>query len=109
MPAFDYDDAFSRNLGWVTPTEQQLLRRKTIAIAGLGGVGGLHLVTLARLGVSRFRLAEFDTFDLVNFNRQVGATVSSLGKPKLAVMRAMAADINPEIEFSEFPEGVNEA
>lgn len=108
MPVFDYNRAFSRNLGWVTPAEQQLLRQKTVAIAGLGGVGGLHLVTLARLGIARFRLAEFDSFDLVNFNRQVGATVSSMGKSKLAVMRGMAMDINPEIDIAEFPEGVNE-
>ena len=50
MPAdFSYDDAFSRNLGWVTSEEQRRLRRARIAIAGLGGVGGSHLLTLARL------------------------------------------------------------
>src|SRR5574340_1155553 len=79
---FDYTQAFSRNIGWVTREEQAFLRTKRTAIAGLGGVGGVHLLTLARLGLSRFSLAEFDTFDLVNFNRQVGATVSSLGRPR---------------------------
>jgi ThiF family protein len=105
-PAFDYDAAFSRNLGWVTPAEQRTLRDKTVAIAGLGGVGGVHLLTLARLGVGRFRLAEYDAFDLVNFNRQAGATVSSLGRPKLDVMADLARDINPSLTLTLFAEGV---
>ncbi len=106
---FDYDTAFARNLGWLTRTEQRTLRGKCVAIAGLGGVGGLHLLTLVRLGVGRFHLAEFDTFDLVNFNRQVGASLSSVGRPKLEVMGAMARDINPTVEIADFPEGVNES
>jgi molybdopterin/thiamine biosynthesis adenylyltransferase len=107
-PVFDYETAFARNLGWLTRSEQHTLRGKCVAIAGLGGVGGLHLVTLARLGVGRFHLAEFDAFDLVNFNRQVGATISSLGRPKLEVMSAMAMDINPTVEIAGFAEGVSE-
>jgi molybdopterin/thiamine biosynthesis adenylyltransferase len=108
IAAFDYHTAFARNLGWVTPAEQRALKAKCIAIAGLGGVGGVHLLTLARLGVGRFRLAEFDTFDLANFNRQAGASVTSLGCPKLDVMSAMARDINPTLELTTFAEGVNE-
>jgi molybdopterin/thiamine biosynthesis adenylyltransferase len=104
---FDYETAFARNLGWLTPGEQQTLRGKCVAIAGLGGVGGLHLLTLVRLGVGRFRLAEFDTFELVNFNRQIGATLSALGKPKLDVMMAMARDINPDVDIVTYPEGVD--
>jgi molybdopterin/thiamine biosynthesis adenylyltransferase len=104
---FDYHEAFSRNLGWFTEAEQQKLRTSTIAIAGLGGVGGIHLLTLARLGVGRFHIADFDTFDVANFNRQVGATVSTLGERKLDVLAAQARDINPEIELKLFPQGVS--
>ena len=82
------------------------MRSKRVAIAGLGGVGGLHLLTLARLGVGRFHVGDFDTFDLVNFNRQVGATTSALGRPKLDVMTELARDINPELEITGFAEGV---
>jgi molybdopterin/thiamine biosynthesis adenylyltransferase len=103
---FDYDSAFSRNLGWVTRAEQQILKHKCVAIAGLGGVGGSHLLTLARLGIGRFRLAEFDEFDLVNFNRQAGASMPSVGRPKLDVMSQMVRDINPAVELTLFPEGV---
>ena len=104
---FSYSDAFSRNIGWLTPQEQQILRHKRIAIAGLGGVGGSHLLTLVRLGISNFHIADFDVFDVVNFNRQAGASMSSLGKSKVEVMRDLAKDINPELNIRVFPEGTH--
>ena len=105
---FRYEQAFARNIGWVTPAEQAILRNKRVAIAGGGGVGGVHLLTLARLGVSKFRIADFDTFDVANFNRQVGASMSTLDQPKVEVMARMARDINPEIEIDVFPQGVDQ-
>ena len=105
-PAFDYNTAFSRNIGWITEAEQAALRRKRVAIAGLGGVGGVHLLALARLGVGAFNLAEFDRFDLANFNRQAGATMSTLGWPKLDVLIEMARDINPELDIRPLGGGV---
>lgn len=101
-----YADAFSRNLGWLADHEQETLRQKTIAIAGMGGVGGVHLLTLARLGVGGFHISDFDRFDLVNFNRQVGATVSTIGRPKIEVLDEMARDINPELRLARFDEGI---
>lgn len=104
---FEYDNAFSRNLGWVTMVEQALLRNKRVAIAGMGGVGGVHLLTLARLGIGRFTIADFDSFDLVNFNRQAGATMSSLGRPKVETLASMLLEINPEVDLRIFPQGVS--
>jgi len=106
MQSFIYDEAFSRNIGWLTRQEQDRLRHKRVAIAGLGGVGGVHLLTLCRLGIGKFHLADFDTFDLANFNRQAGATVSTLGQSKLEVMIRQALDINPELEIKGFSDGV---
>lgn len=105
--SFDYGTAFSRNIGWVTAAEQETLRGKRVAIAGLGGVGGVHLLTLARLGIERFTVAEFDSFDLVNFNRQVGASMATLGRPKLDVMVEQALAINPEADICRFPVGLS--
>jgi molybdopterin/thiamine biosynthesis adenylyltransferase len=102
-----YEEAFSRNLGWVTPGEQTLLRRKRVAIAGLGGVGGVHMLTLARLGIGAFTIAESDAFELANFNRQIGASVSTLGQRKAEVMTRMALDINPELDIKILPDGVD--
>ncbi|GJI98538.1 hypothetical protein RugamoR57_52560 [Duganella caerulea] len=104
---FSYQEAFARNIGWLTPAEQTVLRGKRIAIAGMGGVGGVHLLTLARLGVGAFHIADFDTFDIANFNRQVGAAMSTLGRPKVEVLAEMARDINPELQLTSFPGGVN--
>lgn len=109
MSTFAYEAAFARNIGWVTEAEQRSLRGKRVAIAGMGGVGGVHLVTLARLGIGAFHVSDFDTFDLVNFNRQAGAMMSTLGRPKVDVLAAMARDINPELDLRTFPEGVSAA
>ncbi len=103
---FDYHEAFSRNIGWVTEAEQALLRHKRVAIAGLGGVGGSHLLTLARLGIGAFHIADLDRFELANFNRQAGATLATLGRPKTEVLEVMARDINPELEIRRFDQGV---
>ena len=103
---FSYHEAFARNIGWVTRAEQEALRGKRVAIAGMGGVGGVHLLTLARLGIGAFHIADFDTFDIANFNRQVGATVSTLGRPKVEVLAEMARDINPGLQLKSFPAGV---
>jgi molybdopterin/thiamine biosynthesis adenylyltransferase len=108
MP-FDYENAFSRNLGWVTEAEQEKLRRKRVAIAGLGGVGGVHLLTLTRLGIGKFHIADHDRFDLVNFNRQAGATLDTIGRPKVDVMADMARAVNPDLEIVKFPDGVSAA
>jgi molybdopterin/thiamine biosynthesis adenylyltransferase len=104
---FSYEKAFSRNIGWVTELEQQTLRRKRVAIAGLGGVGGAHLLTLTRLGIGAFHISDFDAFDIPNFNRQAGATMSSLGRQKAEVLSEMARNINPEVQLKVFEKGVN--
>lgn len=108
VSTFDYDAAFSRNLGWVTSAEQALLQGKRVAIAGMGGVGGVHLVTLVRLGIGAFNISDFDSFDVVNFNRQAGAMMSTLGRPKVDVLAEMALDINPSLDIRRFPQGVSD-
>ena len=105
---FSYERAFSRNIGWLTDAEQQALRGKRVAIAGLGGVGGAHLLTLTRLGIGAFHVADFDTFDIPNFNRQAGAMMSSVGRSKADVLAAMARDITPGLELKVFGDGVTE-
>jgi molybdopterin-synthase adenylyltransferase len=106
---FHYETAFSRNIGWLTSSEQQRLRSKTVAIAGMGGVGGSHLLTLVRLGVERFRLADFDYFELENFNRQAGASMETLGKSKVEVMATQARSINPNVALEVFSCAIDES
>ncbi|TAK61287.1 ThiF family adenylyltransferase [Methylobacter sp.] len=103
---FDYHTAFSRNIGWMTREEQNILKNKRVAIAGLGGVGGSHLITLTRLGVGKFNISDFDRFELPNFNRQAGASMSHLNRHKSEVLEEMALDVNPTLEIKKFPDGV---
>ncbi|MBE9569708.1 MAG: ThiF family adenylyltransferase, partial [Proteobacteria bacterium] len=101
------DEAFSRNIGLLSKEEQDLLADTRVAIPGMGGVGGLHLITLTRTGVGKFNLADFDIFEPVNVNRQYGARIPDFGKPKLKVMVEEAISINPHLEIREFSEGIN--
>ena len=103
---FSYELAFDRNIGWLTEWEQAALRGKRVAIAGMGGVGGGYLLALARLGVGAFHIADFDTFDLVNFNRQAGARMGTLGRPKAEILEEMAREINPELRIKRFDQGI---
>lgn len=95
--------AFERNLGLVTREEQAKLADACVAIAGVGGVGGWHALTLARQGVGRFRIADFDTFSTSNLNRQAGAYTSTMGESKVAVIERMILDINPHAEVVSLP------
>ena len=104
---FDYSLAFSRNIGWVTQAEQLKLKKARIAIAGLGGVGGAYLLTLTRLGITHFNIADFDDFDVHNLNRQAGAFMPFMGHPKIDTVAQMARDINPEIDLGLYPHGVS--
>nr|WP_281401047.1 ThiF family adenylyltransferase [sulfur-oxidizing endosymbiont of Gigantopelta aegis] len=85
-----------------------MLRSKRIAIGGLGGVGGSHLITLTRLGIGQFNIADMDIFELANFNRQTGASLSHINRPKTAVMAELALEINADLALNIFSEGVNE-
>lgn len=101
-------EAFSRNIGLLSPSEQEILAKTRIAIPGMGGVGGAHLITMVRTGIARFNLADFDKFEPANINRQFGARVPEFGRPKLEVMKEQALSINPFLEIKAFPEGICE-
>jgi hypothetical protein len=63
MQSFSYEEAFSRNIGWLTRQEQDSLRHKRVAIAWLSGVGHAYLRTLSRFGIGKYHLADFDRLD----------------------------------------------
>ena len=103
---FEYEQAFAGQLGLLTSQEQARLRTTTIGLPGLGGAGGAHLLTLTRLGVGRFVLADPDRFELRNLNRQAGATMDTLGQPKTDVLAGMARAINPDVALRLLPDGI---
>ncbi|WP_432823703.1 ThiF family adenylyltransferase [Trichloromonas sp.] len=103
------NNEFSRNIGLLTEAEQIRLLESRVAVAGAGGVGGIHLLTLARLGVGKFNIADLDVFEPVNISRQFGAFHSTTGRHKVEVMAEMIRDINPQAEINLFREGISAA
>ncbi len=103
---FNYTEAFSRNVGLITEEEQQKLKSFTIAIPGMGGVGGAHLISFVRQGFEKFKIADLDAFELKNFNRQYGARMDTLTRKKVEVMREEAQKINPNCQIEVFDEGI---
>jgi molybdopterin/thiamine biosynthesis adenylyltransferase len=104
---FNYNEAFSRNIGWVTEEEQLAIKNSKVAIGGLGGVGGDHAIVCARLGVANFNISDLDAYDYANFNRQAGAFVSTIGKEKAQVMEQTIYDINPDASVKNFKQGID--
>lgn len=66
-----------------------------VAVFGVGGVGGYVCEALARAGVGELHLFDNDTVSLSNINRQIIALHSTVGRPKVEVMRERILDINP--------------
>ena len=72
------------------------LQSARVAVFGIGGVGGHLCEALARAGVGELHLFDKDTVSLTNINRQAVALHSTVGLPKVEVMKARIADINPD-------------
>ena len=101
-------EQFSRNLGIMSQEEVQKLHQTTIAIAGCGCIGGFSAELLARMGVGTLVLADPDTFDISNINRQCAASHLTVGKSKVEALKDHLLSINPEMEIREFSEGITE-
>lgn len=104
---WSYKEAFCRNLGLISEEEQERIRNSAVAIAGMGGVGSHYLLTLMRTGFERFNVADFDRYEIVNFNRQAGATLDTVGMPKAEIMKEMALSINPQAQIRIFDRGIS--
>lgn len=92
---------------WLSRTEILLgaenvkrLEDMTVAVFGIGGVGGFAAEALARSGVGNLELIDHDTVSVSNINRQIVALHSTVGKYKVDVMKDRILDINPEIRVT---------
>ncbi|QGQ48232.1 ThiF family adenylyltransferase [Metabacillus sediminilitoris] len=101
-------EQFTRNLGIMSEEEVSRLHGTTIAIAGCGCIGGFAAELLARMGVGKLTLADPDTFDESNINRQCAATHRTVGMLKVEALKDHLLAINPDLEITLFTEGVNE-
>jgi molybdopterin/thiamine biosynthesis adenylyltransferase len=101
-----YKEIFSRNIGVFTQTEQDRLGQSTIAIAGMGGVGGLLVERLARLGVGNIKITDPGRFEKSNLNRQFGSSMLKLDCHKAEVVYEEIREINPEAKISYSNNGI---
>ncbi len=74
-----------------------------VAVFGIGGVGGYVVEALARSGVGSFTLVDNDTVALSNLNRQIIATLDTVGRLKTEVMKERILSINPEATITCYP------
>lgn len=76
----------------------EIMKNSTVAVLGVGGVGTFAAEALARSGVGRLVLVDKDDVDITNVNRQIIALLSTIGQPKVDLMKERIKDINPECE-----------
>jgi molybdopterin-synthase adenylyltransferase len=102
--AFSYAEFTTRNIGFITEQEQRSLRAGRVLIIGVGGMGGAALQALVRTGVGGFAIADIDTFELSNLNRQVFADLDTVNQSKAGATAARLKRINPDIVLEVFGE-----
>lgn len=91
------ENAFSRTELLLGSQVMQKIYNSKIAVFGAGGVGSYVIEALARTGVGNFIIVDNDIVSLSNINRQLIATMRTLGKPKVEVIKKRLMDINPNI------------
>lgn len=96
---FTYTEFTTRNIGFVTQNEQQILQQLKVFIPGMGGMGGIAISCLARMGVENFIISDFDHFEISNLNRQIFASVNNIGKNKSEEAKNALKAINPNIQI----------
>ncbi len=109
LPPHDefYARLVTRNRGVIPEDEQQRLRRSMILVAGCGSVGGAVIEPFVRLGAERLTLAEPDTFDWHNMNRQA-VRIQDVDRNKAEVFQERMRDINPYADITVEPHGITE-
>lgn len=78
------------------------LQNCSVAIFGVGGVGGYICEALCRAGVGRIDIFDRDTVSVSNINRQIIALHSTVGRPKVEVMKDRMLDINPDCKVNAY-------
>ncbi len=80
------------------------LSHSTVAIFGVGGVGSFAAEALARTGIGKIILIDYDIIDISNINRQIHALTSTVGRYKVDVMKERLLEINPDLEVVVYKE-----
>lgn len=92
------DEKFLRTEILIGAAAMDRLKYSIVAVFGIGGVGSYTVEALARAGVGHLVLIDYDTVDVTNINRQIHATVKTIGQSKVQLMRNRVKEINPDIQ-----------
>ncbi len=95
---------FKRTIQLIGEEKFERIRKSTVLVVGLGGVGGHATEALARSGVGKLIIVDKSLVDETNINRQVIALTSTIGLPKPTVMKNRLLDINKDIEVVTYYE-----
>jgi len=100
-------EIFTRFIACKGETAYRELAASSVLIVGVGAVGGFALETVARCGVGRIALIDFDVIEASNINRQILASVPDIGRRKVEVARERVKTINPYCVIQTFCEKVD--
>ncbi len=104
-----YEETFESNFELLKNKKHQDIIRKTpIAVAGVGGVGSNELMVAIRNGFTKFTIADPDTIETKNAQRQAHSYTSTVGRKKVEVMAEMLLDVYPYSEIKIFDTKINE-
>jgi molybdopterin/thiamine biosynthesis adenylyltransferase len=99
-----FPENLERNFPTLSVQDQLQVYRSRVLVVGLGGLGGYQAMFLARLGVGHLLLADGDSFAPANLNRQILATMATLGQPKARATAGFLASINPALKIQPLGE-----
>lgn len=89
---------YMRNHSAITESDQFILQKKRVLVAGCGGLGGYVIECLGRLGVGHMVVVDGDVFNETNLNRQLLSSHMNLGKPKVLAAQQRMQAINPLVK-----------
>lgn len=102
------NNSFARSELLLGSEGMEKLSKSTVAIFGVGGVGSFATEALARTGIGNIILIDYDIIDITNINRQIHATIKTVGLSKVEVMKNRILDINPDINVTIYKEKYDE-
>ena len=102
------NEPFTRNIGAISPLEQEQLLQKKVLIAGCGGLGGYAAEYLARLGIGHIGLLDGDIFTPSNLNRQLLSLIENIGQSKAEETKSRLLKIRSDIAVNVFNLYLNE-
>lgn len=94
-----FENRYERNIGTLTPEENEKLQTFRVCAVGCGGLGGYVIEELARLGIGHITAVDGDVFQDSNLNRQLFSTEEVLGKSKAETARERIRKVNSEVEI----------